>query len=141
MENSEWPNSRSSIRHSLSAIYYLLIRKLHDSLHDAARVAVVACDVEDDGVAGLERVDDALELFERVDGHAVDAQHNVTFGQRARARVGDDAARVYVLDVEAAHADELALVGELRRQFLERDAEAQAVDFGLWLLLGRRRDR
>ena len=69
------------------------------------------------------------------DRHAVDAQDDVALGERARAGVGDDAARVYVLDVEAAHARQLSLVGELRRQLLERDAEAQAVDLGQRLLL------
>src|SRR5215213_9071990 len=102
----------SSIHHFRFTLYRLLVSELHDPLDDAAGVAVVAGDVEDDGVACLERVDDALELFERVDGHAVDAQDDVALGERARARVGDDAARVYVLDVEAAHADELPLGGE-----------------------------
>ena len=77
-----------------------MVCELHDALDDAIGVFVIACDVEDDGVAGLERVDDVLKLFERGDRLTIDAQDHIAFAKRARARVGDDAVRVYVFDVE-----------------------------------------
>src|SRR4051812_7983849 len=102
----------ATLKHHLPfTVYYLLIRELNYRLRDA--LAVVGGNVHDDGVAGFERVDDALEVFDGRDGLSVDALYD---HELLHAGVEGEARLVNVLDEEAAHALQVALVRYLRRQ-------------------------
>src|SRR5438874_12303322 len=93
--------------HSSLITYHpsLLVRELHDALRDA--LAVIGGDVHDDGVAGLEGVDDALEVGDGADRLTVDALYDhVLLHPRVECYPG----LINVLDEEAAHALQVALV-------------------------------
>src|ERR1051325_1969250 len=71
----------------LSLVAALLIRELDYALHDTLLLAVVACDVKDDGITGLETADDALEVRERRDRNTIDARDDFAFEHGLRTSI------------------------------------------------------
>src|ERR1051325_1623617 len=111
----------------LSLVAALLIRELDYALHDTLLLAVVACDVKDDGITGLETADDALEVRERRDRNTIDARDDFAFAHGLRTGIGGDSVRVNILDEQPAYAREMSFVDDLRRDLCERQPQAKSI--------------
>ena len=112
----------------------LLISELHDQRQHAERLSDLFWSRSKQSDRRPSVRSARVEIGERVYRNAIDAVDHVAFSQRRYAgrlntNFGDESVRIDLFDVETLHAGQMTIRDQLRRQFGERDAEAQRVAF------------